>query len=109
MISMDLSLARNRTIVGSRRRGRGSRTTQARYTRFLAAAFARLSDRPAQVGSTVTGLETAPRRVEALVIGSGQGGTPLARALARSGRSTALIEAAEVGGTCVNVGCTPTK
>src|SRR5690349_9362563 len=47
--------------------------------------------------------------VDAIVIGSGQGGVPLARALATSKRRTVLIEAAEVGGTCVNRGCTPTK
>ena len=46
---------------------------------------------------------------DAVVIGSGQGGTPLAGGLAESGLSTALIEAREVGGTCVNYGCTPTK
>jgi pyruvate/2-oxoglutarate dehydrogenase complex dihydrolipoamide dehydrogenase (E3) component len=45
----------------------------------------------------------------AIVIGSGQGGTPLARALAQSGWRTALVEREHVGGTCVNVGCTPTK
>jgi pyruvate/2-oxoglutarate dehydrogenase complex dihydrolipoamide dehydrogenase (E3) component len=46
---------------------------------------------------------------DAIVIGSGQGGTPLAAALTRAGRVTALIEREHVGGTCVNVGCTPTK
>jgi len=46
---------------------------------------------------------------DAIVIGSGQGGTPLATALARADRATALIEREHVGGTCVNVGCTPTK
>jgi pyruvate/2-oxoglutarate dehydrogenase complex dihydrolipoamide dehydrogenase (E3) component len=46
---------------------------------------------------------------DAIVIGSGQGGNPLASALARAGRATALIEREHVGGTCVNVGCTPTK
>ena len=46
---------------------------------------------------------------DALVVGSGQAGVPLAVALARGGRSTALVERAEVGGTCINVGCTPTK
>lgn len=49
------------------------------------------------------------RRYDAVVIGSGQGGTPLARALAGSGRRTALVEREHVGGTCVNEGCTPTK
>ena len=44
-----------------------------------------------------------------VVIGSGQGGTPLSIALAEAGRKTALIESRHVGGTCVNEGCTPTK
>jgi pyruvate/2-oxoglutarate dehydrogenase complex dihydrolipoamide dehydrogenase (E3) component len=48
-------------------------------------------------------------RFDAVVIGSGQGGTPLARALAAAGRKTALIERKHLGGTCVNEGCTPTK
>lgn len=46
---------------------------------------------------------------DALVIGSGQGGTPLARDLPRHGWRTALVERGLVGGTCVNTGCTPTK
>jgi pyruvate/2-oxoglutarate dehydrogenase complex dihydrolipoamide dehydrogenase (E3) component len=46
---------------------------------------------------------------EAVIVGSGQGGTPLARELASEGRKTALVERAHLGGTCVNVGCTPTK
>lgn len=47
--------------------------------------------------------------VDAIVIGSGQGGTPLASELARNGRKTVLIEREHIGGTCVNEGCTPTK
>ena len=46
---------------------------------------------------------------DAIVIGSGQGGTPLARALAEAGWKTAIIEREHVGGTCINEGCTPTK
>lgn len=46
---------------------------------------------------------------DAIVIGAGQGGGPLAVDLANSGLETALIERAFLGGTCVNVGCTPTK
>lgn len=46
---------------------------------------------------------------DALVIGAGQAGGPLAGALARAGRRTALIERRHVGGTCINDGCTPTK
>jgi pyruvate/2-oxoglutarate dehydrogenase complex dihydrolipoamide dehydrogenase (E3) component len=48
-------------------------------------------------------------RYDAVIIGAGQGGGPLATALADAGRRTALIERAEVGGTCINEGCTPTK
>ena len=44
-----------------------------------------------------------------VIIGAGQGGDPLARALAKAGRRVALIERDAVGGTCVNRGCTPTK
>src|SRR5580692_56383 len=46
---------------------------------------------------------------DAIVIGSGQAGTPLSSALAEAGRKTALVESQHVGGTCINVGCTPTK
>src|SRR5438046_6786486 len=46
---------------------------------------------------------------DAIVIGAGQGGMPLSRALAESGRKTAIIEREHVGGTCINEGCTPTK
>ena len=48
-------------------------------------------------------------RYDAIVIGAGQAGGPLAAALAKSGRRTALIEREHVGGTCINEGCTPTK
>lgn len=46
---------------------------------------------------------------DAIVIGSGQAGGPLAKKLALAGKRTALIEKRYVGGTCVNDGCTPTK
>jgi pyruvate/2-oxoglutarate dehydrogenase complex dihydrolipoamide dehydrogenase (E3) component len=46
---------------------------------------------------------------DALVLGAGQAGVPLAVALAQAERRTALVERDQVGGTCVNVGCTPTK
>ncbi|NLP64325.1 FAD-containing oxidoreductase [Paraburkholderia sacchari] len=49
------------------------------------------------------------QRFDAIVIGTGQSGPPLAVRLAASGRKTAVIERAAFGGTCVNVGCTPTK
>jgi pyruvate/2-oxoglutarate dehydrogenase complex dihydrolipoamide dehydrogenase (E3) component len=46
---------------------------------------------------------------DAIVIGAGQAGGPLAKKLALAGKKTALIEKRYVGGTCVNDGCTPTK
>ncbi len=46
---------------------------------------------------------------DAIIIGSGQAGTPLVKKLAKAGKRTALIEKRYVGGTCVNDGCTPTK
>src|ERR687897_69769 len=52
---------------------------------------------------------TPAQHYNAVVIGSVQGGSPLASVLARSGRKTALVEREHVGGTCINWGCTPTK
>jgi len=46
---------------------------------------------------------------DAIVIGAGQAGPPLAVAFAQQGLRTALIERERLGGTCVNVGCIPTK
>src|ERR1700728_3192262 len=46
---------------------------------------------------------------DAIVIGSGQAGNPLSQKLADRGLSVALIEQNQLGGTCVNTGCTPTK
>jgi pyruvate/2-oxoglutarate dehydrogenase complex dihydrolipoamide dehydrogenase (E3) component len=52
---------------------------------------------------------SASQKYDAVIIGSGQAGTPLSRALAQAGMRTVLIEREHVGGTCVNDGCTPTK
>ncbi len=46
---------------------------------------------------------------DAIVIGTSQGGRLLPIALAKAGRNVALIERDHIGGTCINVGCTPTK
>ncbi|KAJ4192252.1 hypothetical protein NW755_004380 [Fusarium falciforme] len=55
-------------------------------------------------------LSTMPAtHYDVLVLGSGQGGNPVAKAFAKAGRKTAVVERAALGGTCVNVGCTPTK
>src|SRR5215468_2309000 len=52
---------------------------------------------------------TSPDDYDAIIIGSGQGGTPLSTALAAAGWRAALVEREHVGGTCINEGCTPTK
>ncbi len=54
-------------------------------------------------------MNTEAFQYDAIIVGSGQGGTPLAVALARQGQHVALIESDHLGGTCVNTGCTPTK
>src|SRR5262245_7663096 len=48
-------------------------------------------------------------RFDAIILGTGQGGKPLAVALAQAGWKTVIVERGPVGGTCINVGCTPTK
>ncbi len=51
-----------------------------------------------------------PEQLDAIIIGTGQGGKPLAGALAEAGWTAANIDKADrVGGTCVVTGCTPTK
>jgi pyruvate/2-oxoglutarate dehydrogenase complex dihydrolipoamide dehydrogenase (E3) component len=53
--------------------------------------------------------QSGAEQVDAIIIGSGQAGNPLAVALSKAGRKTVIIENRYVGGTCVNTGCTPTK
>jgi pyruvate/2-oxoglutarate dehydrogenase complex dihydrolipoamide dehydrogenase (E3) component len=48
-------------------------------------------------------------KYDAIIIGSGQAGNPLAFRLADLGWTVALVEEKNLGGTCINVGCTPTK
>jgi len=47
--------------------------------------------------------------VDLIVIGSGQGGVPLAVDFAKAGKRVVLFERGRIGGTCVNFGCTPSK
>ncbi len=49
------------------------------------------------------------RTFDAIVIGAGQAGPPLAGRLTDAGQTVAVIERKYVGGTCVNTGCIPTK
>ena len=44
-----------------------------------------------------------------IAIGGGSGGIASANRAAMYGKKVALIEAKELGGTCVNVGCVPKK
>lgn len=48
-------------------------------------------------------------KFDAIIIGTGQAGPSLAASLSKNGYRTAIIEKGPLGGTCVNVGCTPTK
>ncbi|GAA3747340.1 mercuric reductase [Terriglobus aquaticus] len=51
----------------------------------------------------------ADEQFDAVVIGTGQSGNPLARAMASHGWRVAAVERRYVGGTCVNDGCSPSK
>jgi pyruvate/2-oxoglutarate dehydrogenase complex dihydrolipoamide dehydrogenase (E3) component len=47
--------------------------------------------------------------VDVAIVGSGQAATPLAETLAKRGKRVVLFERGELGGSCVNYGCTPSK
>lgn len=49
------------------------------------------------------------KKFNAIIIGTGQAGPPLAASFSGKGHKVAIIEKADLGGTCVNTGCTPTK
>jgi pyruvate/2-oxoglutarate dehydrogenase complex dihydrolipoamide dehydrogenase (E3) component len=49
------------------------------------------------------------KEFDVVIIGAGQAGPPLSKALAQAGRRVALIERKHMGGSCLNFGCTPTK
>lgn len=49
------------------------------------------------------------KHFDAIIIGAGQAGVPLAKNLALAGKKTAIVEKRLIGGTCINDGCTPTK
>src|ERR1700754_3432884 len=51
----------------------------------------------------------ADEEYDAIVIGTSQGGRFLPIELAKAGQKVALIERGQLGGVCVNTGCTPTK
>jgi pyruvate/2-oxoglutarate dehydrogenase complex dihydrolipoamide dehydrogenase (E3) component len=49
------------------------------------------------------------KHFDAIIIGTGQAGPPMAARFAGAGKTVAIIERNKFGGTCVNTGCTPTK
>ena len=49
------------------------------------------------------------QRYDLMIVGGGQAGIPLAHAMAKAGRGVALAERKQLGGSCINFGCTPTK
>ncbi|CAN5228178.1 FAD-containing oxidoreductase [soil metagenome] len=51
----------------------------------------------------------ATRAFDAIIIGAGQAGPSLAERLTKAGQTVALVERKDLGGTCVNTGCMPTK
>jgi pyruvate/2-oxoglutarate dehydrogenase complex dihydrolipoamide dehydrogenase (E3) component len=64
----------------------------------------------------MTAEDSMPRKIrnskgvyDALIIGAGQAGPPLAIELAQKKWAVALVERKDLGGSCVNFGCTPTK
>ncbi len=54
-------------------------------------------------------MANAAQKFDAIIIGAGQAGPPLAGRLTEAGHTVAVIERKLVGGTCVNTGCIPTK
>lgn len=49
------------------------------------------------------------KHFDAIIVGAGQAGPPLAGRLTAAGQRVAIIERKLIGGTCVNTGCIPTK
>lgn len=49
------------------------------------------------------------QKYDAVVLGGGPGGYECAIRLTQNGKKTALVEEAQLGGTCLNRGCIPTK
>ena len=54
-------------------------------------------------------MASTAEKFDAIIVGAGQAGPPLAGRLTAAGQSVAVIERKLVGGTCVNYGCIPTK
>jgi pyruvate/2-oxoglutarate dehydrogenase complex dihydrolipoamide dehydrogenase (E3) component len=83
--------------------GRGT-TTSSR----VAVASRRRTGRTRTVRGPIRGKDTMAS-YDAIIIGTGQAGPPLARRLSKAGMKVAIAERRLFGGTCVNTGCIPTK
>ena len=74
------------------------------------AGTGRLKYLAAKEGSRgIEGELAAMKHFDAIIIGTGQGGPPLAARFADAGKTVAIIERRKFGGTCVNTGCIPPK
>ena len=71
--------------------------------------FARANSIVGIVVLQMTGGEVMAKKFDAIIIGTGQSGPALAQRMTRQGMKRAIIERKLFGGTCVNVGCIPTK
>jgi len=60
-------------------------------------------------GRFQAGAGSRVNNADVIVIGSGQGGVPLAAELASRGKRVVLFERGKLGGSCINYGCTPSK
>lgn len=54
-------------------------------------------------------MDKKQEKFDVIVLGAGPGGYPAAIKAAQNGKTVALIEAKELGGTCLNRGCIPSK
>ena len=81
------------------------------FYRAISPALHRIIKPGRMKGSTLNllALFMSATTFDAIIIGSGQAGNPLATALAEAGRHVALIEENRLGGSCINYGCSPTK
>lgn len=81
-------------------------TYRSRYSRTWSPWSA---DSPSHGSPRWCEMDTEPTTFDAIIIGAGQAGPPLAGRLTEAGQTVAVIERKLVGGTCVNYGCIPTK
>ena len=89
----------------------GSRATAGRTGRSPSekTSSPSVADSSSRSSSASSERRTVAEKFDAIIVGAGQAGPPLAGRLTRAGQTVAVIERKLVGGTCVNYGCIPTK